>query len=95
MEQDLSEINIYPFFIPGNYMLCVLVMFEFLGGFLALGALMYYWKEIKSRFFGENLKAKTKNQKKRAKKKKKKRAKKRSNADLDGKRTGPVTAHGQ
>ena len=94
MEQDLSEINIYPFFIPGNYMLCVLVMFEFLGGFLALGALMYYWEEIKSRFFGENLKAKTKNQKKRAKKKKK-RAKKRSNADLDGKRTGPVTAHGQ
>ena len=92
MEQDLSQLNIYPFFIPGNYMLGVLVMFEFLGGLLTLGAAMYYWKEIQSRFSGGNLKAKTKKRKKRAKKK---RAKKGSNADLDGKRTGPETAHGQ
>ena len=92
MEQDLSELNIYPFFIPGNYMLVVLVMFEFLGGFLTLGAAMYYWEQIQSRFSGENLKAKTKKRKKRAKKK---RAKKRSYADLDGKKTGPGTAHGQ
>ena len=92
MEQDLSELNIYPFFIPGNYMLGVLVMFEFLGGLLALGAAMFYWEEIKSIFSGGNWKAKTKKRKKRAKKK---RTKKRSNTDLDGKRTGPVTSHGQ